>query len=152
MSARIWVVDDDRAVRFVLATALREAGYEVEAFENAADVLERHQAITNPVRRNFGGRFREASPLFDGPIVQAAIFQDAAEIDVRRPEQRIEFQTCPQRMDRAHGIAGLVGGNSVVEIDEMQQRIGVVERDPGLVKLGRLRLSSRAAQDFSNLE
>ena len=24
---RIWIVDDDRAVRFVLATALREAGY-----------------------------------------------------------------------------------------------------------------------------
>ena len=25
-AARIWVVDDDRSVRFVLATALREAG------------------------------------------------------------------------------------------------------------------------------
>ena len=37
--ARIWVVDDDRAVRFVLATALREAGYEVTGFESAADVL-----------------------------------------------------------------------------------------------------------------
>jgi two-component system nitrogen regulation response regulator GlnG len=33
----IWVVDDDRGVRFVLATALREAGYAVDAFENAAD-------------------------------------------------------------------------------------------------------------------
>src|SRR5690606_19896700 len=37
--ARIWVVDDDRAVRFVLATALREAGYDVTGFESAADVL-----------------------------------------------------------------------------------------------------------------
>ncbi|MCI4568065.1 nitrogen regulation protein NR(I) [Lysobacter sp. CFH 32150] len=36
---RIWVVDDDRAVRFVLATALREAGYAVDGFENAADAL-----------------------------------------------------------------------------------------------------------------
>ena len=36
MSARIWVVDDDRSVRFVLATALREAGYRVDGFENAA--------------------------------------------------------------------------------------------------------------------
>ncbi|GGK16272.1 nitrogen regulation protein NR(I) [Luteimonas terricola] len=33
------MVDDDRAVRFVLATALREAGYEVTGFESAADVL-----------------------------------------------------------------------------------------------------------------
>jgi two-component system nitrogen regulation response regulator GlnG len=36
---RIWIVDDDRSVRFVLATALRDAGYEVDAFENAADAL-----------------------------------------------------------------------------------------------------------------
>jgi two-component system nitrogen regulation response regulator GlnG len=35
----VWVVDDDRGVRFVLCTALREAGYAVEAFENAADAL-----------------------------------------------------------------------------------------------------------------
>ena len=36
---RIWVVDDDRSVRFVLVTALREAGYRVEDFGNAADAL-----------------------------------------------------------------------------------------------------------------
>jgi two-component system nitrogen regulation response regulator GlnG len=39
VSARIWVVDDDRAVRFVLATALRDAGYDVDAFDNAGDAL-----------------------------------------------------------------------------------------------------------------
>jgi two-component system nitrogen regulation response regulator GlnG len=39
MSTRIWVVDDDRSVRFVLATALREAGHRVDAFENADDAL-----------------------------------------------------------------------------------------------------------------
>ncbi len=35
----IWVVDDDRSVRFVLVTALRDAGYRVEDFGNAADAL-----------------------------------------------------------------------------------------------------------------
>ena len=30
LSQRIWVVDDDRSVRFVLATALRDAGYAVD--------------------------------------------------------------------------------------------------------------------------
>ncbi len=39
MTARIWIVDDDRGVRFVLATALREAGYAVEGYGNAADAL-----------------------------------------------------------------------------------------------------------------
>ena len=36
---RVWVVDDDRAVRFVLCTALREAGYRVEGFDGAAAAL-----------------------------------------------------------------------------------------------------------------
>jgi two-component system nitrogen regulation response regulator GlnG len=40
MTARVWVVDDDRAVRFVLATALREAGYAVDGFENAREALD----------------------------------------------------------------------------------------------------------------
>ena len=37
-NACIWVVDDDRSVRFVLATALRQAGWQVEAFDSAAAV------------------------------------------------------------------------------------------------------------------
>ena len=37
---RIWVVDDDRAVRFVLCTALREAGYQVVDFDSAAAALQ----------------------------------------------------------------------------------------------------------------
>ena len=45
---RVWVVDDDRAVRFVLATALREAGYAVDGFENAASALEALQARGAP--------------------------------------------------------------------------------------------------------
>ena len=37
---RIWVVDDDRSVRFVLAAALREAGFAVTAFAAAGEALE----------------------------------------------------------------------------------------------------------------
>jgi two-component system nitrogen regulation response regulator GlnG len=37
---RVWVVDDDRAVRFVLSEALREAGYRVQAFDSAAAALD----------------------------------------------------------------------------------------------------------------
>ncbi|WP_045770762.1 nitrogen regulation protein NR(I) [Xanthomonas albilineans] len=37
---RIWVVDDDRSVRFVLSTALRDAGYSVDSFDNAIAALQ----------------------------------------------------------------------------------------------------------------
>ncbi len=36
----IWVVDDDRSVRFVLATALRDAGYLVDDFDTAQAALD----------------------------------------------------------------------------------------------------------------
>src|SRR5690554_1713235 len=37
---RVWIVDDDRSVRFVLAAALDEAGYEVSGFESAQAALD----------------------------------------------------------------------------------------------------------------
>ena len=39
-AATVWVVDDDRSVRFVLTTALRDAGYTVEGFDSAAAALD----------------------------------------------------------------------------------------------------------------
>ena len=39
-AAQVWVVDDDRSVRFVLAAALGEAGFGVTAFADAAEVLD----------------------------------------------------------------------------------------------------------------
>jgi two-component system nitrogen regulation response regulator GlnG len=39
MSARIWIVDDDRSVRFVLAAALRQSGHATEDFASAAEAL-----------------------------------------------------------------------------------------------------------------
>jgi two-component system nitrogen regulation response regulator GlnG len=38
-AANVWVVDDDRAVRFVLAQALRDAGYRVRDFADADSAL-----------------------------------------------------------------------------------------------------------------
>ena len=46
--ATIWVVDDDRAVRFVLATALRDAGFDVTAFAAAAEALDTLQRDRAP--------------------------------------------------------------------------------------------------------
>jgi two-component system nitrogen regulation response regulator GlnG len=46
--ASVWVVDDDRAVRFVLAQALRDAGYAVQAFDGARAALAALAAGTPP--------------------------------------------------------------------------------------------------------
>ncbi|MBN8717089.1 MAG: nitrogen regulation protein NR(I) [Stenotrophomonas sp.] len=47
-AAQVWIVDDDRSVRFVLAAALGEAGYRVTAFSDAAEVLAALQAGRRP--------------------------------------------------------------------------------------------------------
>jgi len=46
--ARIWVVDDDRPVRFVLSEALRDAGYRVQAFDSARAALDASATETAP--------------------------------------------------------------------------------------------------------
>ena len=38
-AAHLWVIDDDRTVRFVLVQALRDAGHKVSAFEGAREAL-----------------------------------------------------------------------------------------------------------------
>ena len=55
MPDAVWVVDDDRAIRFVLTEALRDAGYAVRAFEDADALLaalarERPKAVFTDLR------------------------------------------------------------------------------------------------------
>ncbi len=40
-ASTVWVIDDDRSIRWVLEKALRQAGLEVTAFEGGAGVMER---------------------------------------------------------------------------------------------------------------
>ncbi len=74
----IWVVDDDRAVRFVLATALRDAGYAVTGFDSAEPVRqalargERPQLLFTDVRM----------PGEDGLALLDAIKQHAPQLPV----------------------------------------------------------------------
>jgi two-component system nitrogen regulation response regulator GlnG len=37
--AEVWILDDDRSIRFVLAEALRDAGFMVRDFDNAQAAL-----------------------------------------------------------------------------------------------------------------
>ncbi len=48
MTRQVWIVDDDRSIRFVLSAALRQAGYAVDVFENAGDALDALEAREPP--------------------------------------------------------------------------------------------------------
>jgi len=48
--APIWIIDDDRSMRWVLEKALRGAGFRVEAFTDADGILERLAAATGEDR------------------------------------------------------------------------------------------------------
>ena len=88
MSPRIFVVDDDRTVRFVLAEALRDAGFAVQAFDSADAALaalgagERADLVFTDVRMpGTGGLdFLEALRRRDAtlPVVVMSAYTDVA--------------------------------------------------------------------------
>lgn len=82
----LWVIDDDQAVRFVLATALTDAGYSVESFANTAEVeraLKQGRAphlLLTDVRMpgedglSFLAKFKQAYPHI--PVIVVSAFTD----------------------------------------------------------------------------
>ncbi len=88
MSARIFVVDDDRSVRYVLAEALRDAGFAVQAFDSADAALaalasgERADLVFTDVRMpgTDGLGFLEALRARDAalPVVVMSAYTDVA--------------------------------------------------------------------------
>ena len=75
-AARIWVVDDDRSVRFVLSTALREAGYAVEGFDSAQAAqaaLRTTPAISPAASPEPANRSPRAGPVMAEPVSCAII-------------------------------------------------------------------------------
>ena len=140
--ARIWIVDDDRSVRFVLATALRDEGYEVDGFENAADALAALRTRTAPdllftdVRMPGDDglvlleKLKAAHP--DLPVIVMSAYTDIASTAGAFRGGAHEFlskpfdlddavalagRTLPLRMDvlPAHGSAGMGSGDAGLE-------------------------------------
>lgn len=111
----VWVVDDDRAVRFVLATALREAGYAVTGFEAAEPVRaalargERPQVLFTDVRMpgEDGLALLEAikrdAPLL--PVIVMSAYTDIASTAGAFRGGAHEFLSKPFDLDAAVGLA-----------------------------------------------
>src|SRR5690606_28957131 len=110
----VWVVDDDRAVRFVLATALREAGHEVTAFDSAQaalDALERKvpALIFTDVRMPGGdgiALLRTLKSLHpDLPVIVMSAYTDVASTAGAFRGGAWEFLSKPFDIDHAVALA-----------------------------------------------
>jgi two-component system, NtrC family, nitrogen regulation response regulator GlnG len=127
MSARIWIVDDDHAVRFVLATALREAGHAVDGFGNAADALDALRARGTPdllftdVRMPgedglaLLDRLKAAQPQL--PVIVMSAYTDVASTAGAFRGGAHEFLSKPFDLDEAVALAERTLGHALVAAD-----------------------------------
>jgi two-component system nitrogen regulation response regulator GlnG len=114
--SRVWIVDDDRAVRFVLATALREAGYAVDGFENARDALDALRSrgapdllFTDVRMPGEDGlalleRLKAAAPQL--PVIVMSAYTDIASTAGAFRGGAYEFLSKPFDLDAAVALAG----------------------------------------------
>ena len=61
-------------------------------FQNAADVLENHEAMADALQRYIRCYFEIVAPLLHGLADQAAVFKGPAEIDMRVAESFVLLQ------------------------------------------------------------
>ncbi len=115
MSSRhVWVVDDDRSVRFVLSTALREAGYAVDGFDCAQAALTALQThvpdlIFTDVRMPGDGglvlldKLKSAHPEL--PVIVMSAYTDIASTAGAFRGGAYEFLSKPFDLDDAVALA-----------------------------------------------
>jgi two-component system nitrogen regulation response regulator GlnG len=110
----LWVIDDDRSVRFVLAEALREAGFMVRDFDNARAALSvlshaRPDAVFTDVRMPGmdGIALLEAlnARVPDVPVVVMSAWTDVASTVGAFRGGAFEFLSKPFDLDQAVAIA-----------------------------------------------
>ena len=133
---------DDFALRRVdlerlLERVLRGTVF-VGPLQDAPELLQRHELVLDGIAVDGGQAIDQRDPLAHGKPELARVFQETAEVDVRRVEIRLEPDALAQRVDGASPIAHFRERHPVVEIDRMQERIAGVGRYPGLVKIGDL--------------
>ncbi len=116
----VWVVDDDRSVRFVLATALSDAGYSVAGFDSAdaalsaLDTRPPPQLLFTDVRMPGDDglvlleKIKQAHPQL--PVVVMSAYTDVASTAGAFRGGAHEFLSKPFDLDEAVGLAARVLG------------------------------------------
>lgn len=107
---KVWIVDDDRGVRFVVATALRDAGLDVDEFANAEDVQRalRHGVpalllcdVRLPGTDGLAllREVKAAHPVV--PVIVMSAFTDVATTAAAYREGAVDYLAKPFDLDRA---------------------------------------------------
>ncbi|KAB8189691.1 response regulator, partial [Lysobacter maris] len=125
MSSRVWVVDDDRSVRFVLAAALRQAGHATEDFASAAEAL-RALELHGPPDLLFTDvrmpgddglvlldRLKQAHPAL--PVIVMSAYTDVASTAGAFRGGAHEFLSKPFDLDEAVALAAQALGTAADE-------------------------------------
>ncbi len=111
--SEIWIVDDDRSVRFVLAEAMRDAGYTVRDFDNARAALSvlahaEPNVVFTDVRMPgtdgfaFLDALKRAKP--DVPVIVMSAYTDVASTSAAFRGGAFDFLPKPFDLDAATGL------------------------------------------------
>lgn len=107
--AGIWIVDDDRGVRFVLAEALRDAGLEVREFEDTASVRRALRdatpalVVTDVRMPGDGGLalLEELRTQDIGPVIVMSAYTDVATTAAAYRAGAVDYLAKPFDLDQA---------------------------------------------------
>ncbi len=129
----LFLVDIERLLQGVFG-----GGVIAGALEHPAQLLQGDELVLDGVAVDAGQAVDERQPLGNGGGELAAVLQRPAEVDVGGVEVRLEPGALAQGVDRAGVVAQFRQGHAVVEIDGVEELVGAVARDPGLVEIGGL--------------
>ncbi|HEY9131322.1 MAG TPA: nitrogen regulation protein NR(I) [Dyella sp.] len=109
MNHEIWIADDDRGVRFVLAEALRDAGHAVREFSDAASVRDalgesRPAVLLTDVRMPGEDGLELLSDLHArgiGPVIVMSAFTDVATTAAAYRAGAVDYIAKPFDLDQA---------------------------------------------------
>src|SRR5690606_19815748 len=129
----VWVVDDDRSVRFVLATALSDAGYQVAGFDSADAALSA-LGTRPPPRLLFTDvrmpgdeglvlleKIKQGHPQL--PVVVMSAYTDVASTAGAFRGGAYEFLSKPFDLDEAVDLAARVLGQRAEQVAEVAPEV-----------------------------
>ena len=140
--AEIWILDDDRSIRFVLAEALREAGFMVRDFDNAQAALHvlahaRPDAVITDLRMpglDGMGFLEAAARLKPGlRVIVMSAYTDVASTSAAFRGGAFEYLPKPFDLDHAVAMARRAVQAAPPQVAQAEEAAPASAPEPGLI-------------------